>query len=271
MVGMMTVGEACLLGLVQGVTEFLPVSSSGHLAVLHRFLSPLSPEQTAAIDVALHVGTLIAVIAYFWRDLFGMAAALFAPATSGWRFRWIWLLGLATVPAAVVGLTLKDRIVASFGSMETVGVCFLVTGTLLFLASAVRGADGDENDVGAGSAVVVGCFQAIALFPGVSRSGSTIAGGIFARIRPDVSARFSFLLGIPAIVGAEVSELSALSALGPDARVPVLAGVVVAAVSGVIAIWTVLRLVEAGRLHYFAYYTWALGVAVLVGTALFGL
>jgi len=267
----MTVGEACLLGLVQGMTEFLPISSKGHLALVHRFLEPLPPDQQVAIDVALHVGTLVAVFVYFRRELLGMTMALFKPRDAGWRFRWIWLLGLATLPAAIIGLTWKDEIIDTFDSMPVLGACFLVTGTMLFLASAVRGADRDEESMGLGAAMTIGCFQALALFPGISRSGSTISGGIFARVRPDVAARFSFLLGIPAIVGAEIVQLPALLSLGPEARIPILIGVVVAGVSGLAAIWTVLRLVETGRLHYFSYYTWALGLVVLVGTAFFGL
>jgi undecaprenyl-diphosphatase len=267
----MTTADACILGLVQGLTEFLPISSKGHLALVHRFLEPLPPDQQVAIDVALHVGTLIAVFAYFRRELLGMAAALLAPRESGWRFRWVWLLALATLPAVTIGFTLKDRIIDTFDSMPVLGVGFLVTGTMLFFATAVRGADRDEETLGLGAAMTIGCFQALALLPGISRSGSTISGGIFARVRPDVAARFSFLLGIPAILGAVVLQAPAMVSLGPEARVPLLVGVTVAGVSGLAAIWTVLRLVETGRLHFFSYYTWALGIALLVGVAFFGL
>ena len=268
---MVTVGEAVVLGVVQGLTEFLPVSSSGHLAVTHRFMTPLPAHETAAIDVALHVGTLVAVVVFFWGDLWGMARALAAPRTGGWRWRWIWLLGLAMVPAAVVGLPFKSAIEASFVSMPLVGACFLVTGTLLFLASHVRGALRTEDDVAAKDAFFIGCFQALALLPGVSRSGSTIAAGLFRRLRSDVAARFSFLLGIPAIVGAEIGEARTLVALGPGAHAPLLAGIAASCLSGFVAIWGVLRIMQAKRLHYFAYYMWTLGVVVLVGTFVFEL
>jgi len=267
----MTVGEASLLGLVQGLTEFLPISSKGHLALVHRFLEPLPTDQQVAIDVALHMGTLIAVFAYFRHELVGMTMALFAPKTSGWRFRWIWLLGLGTIPAAAIGLTLKDQIIDTFDSMPVLGVGFLITGTMLWLATSVRGADTDEEHLTVGQAATIGVFQMFALLPGISRSGSTISGGLFSRVRPDVAARFSFLLGIPAIIGAEIVQFPALMSLGPEARVPIITGVVVAGVSGLAAIWTVLRLVETGRLHYFSYYTWTLGVLVLGGTLFFGL
>jgi undecaprenyl-diphosphatase len=268
MSGTLPIWEACLLGVVQGLTEFLPVSSSGHLAVAQHFLSPLPARQKVAVDVALHVGTLVAVLGYFRRDLLAMVRALVGR-TGGWAWSWIWLLGLATVPAAVAGITLQHRIEAAFDSLPVVGACFLLTGTLLILASGVRGADRDEAALGPVDALVVGCFQALALLPGVSRSGSTIASGLFRRARGDVAARFSFLLAVPAIGGAVLLEGRELLALLPTAPLALGAGVVVAAVSGVVAIALVLRAVRAAKLFYFAYYCWALGVAVL-GWALIG-
>lgn len=267
---MITVGESVVLGVVQGLTEFLPVSSSGHLAVMHRFLTPLSAEETLAVDVALHIGTLVAVVAYFWRDLWGMAQALAAPRHAGWRWTWIWLLGLATLPAAALGLPFKHLIAESFLSMVTVGTCFLATGTLLFLAGAVRGARRTEADVTVADAFTIGCFQAVALLPGVSRSGSTIAAALFRRIRSDVAARFSFLLGIPAVVGAEFGEAKILFALGPSARLPLGIGIVVSGLTGLVAIWALMRIVQEGRLHLFAYYLWTLGGLVLAGATFFG-
>ncbi|MGH7893151.1 MAG: undecaprenyl-diphosphate phosphatase, partial [Candidatus Binatia bacterium] len=189
----------------------------------------------------------------------------------GWRWRWIWLLGLGTLPAAAVGLPMKHFIEESFGSMTTVGCCFLVTGTFLFLGSSVRGALRTEEELDATDALTIGAFQALALMPGVSRSGSTISAGLFRRLRTDVAARYSFLLGIPAIAGAELGEAKALLALGPGARTPLAVGIVVSGVTGFAAIWGLLRIVQARRLHYFAYYTWALGVLVLVGATFFDL
>jgi len=262
--------EACLLGVVQGLTEFLPVSSSGHLAVVQHFLAPMPAEQKVAIDVALHIGTLAAVIAYFRRELLEMVRALVARQSTGYAWSWIWLLALGTLPAAAIGLALKHRIEAAFDSLPAIGACFLVTGTLLFLASAVRGAQRTEEKLDARDALVVGCFQAVALLPGVSRSGSTISAGLFRRARADVAAKFSFLLAIPAIAGAVASEGKAFLALSPELRGPLAVGVVVAAVTGIAAIALLLRLVRGGKLRYFAYYCWALGVAVLAGTALSG-
>jgi undecaprenyl-diphosphatase len=264
---MISVGEACLLGAVQGLTEFLPVSSDGHLALTQQFLTPMPADQKLAVDVALHAGTLVALIIYFWTDLWGMARELFTPRRGGWLRGWIWLLIIGTVPAAVAGLLLRDLVADTYDSLWIIGAGFLVTGTLVFLGSCVRGALRTEETLDRGDAIMIGLFQVAALLPGVSRSGSTIAAGLFRRIRPDVAARFSFLLGIPVVGGAVVLEGPKAFALGPDAYTPLAAGIIVALVTGLAAIWTLMRAVASGRLHWFAYYTWALGTVVLLGAA----
>lgn len=266
----LTIWEACLLGVVQGLTEFLPVSSDGHLAVVQHMLTPMPAEEKLAVDVALHLGTLVALLIYFRADLIEMANALVGWPARAYMRTWIWLIALGTVPAALAGLTLKRHIAATLDSLPVIGVCFLITGALLFLASAVRGANRTEEALGVRDALVVGCFQAIALLPGVSRSGSTISGALFRRTRPDVAARFSFLLGIPAVAGAIALEAKDVFALGPKFAVPLAAGVLTAGLTGFAAIAIFLRVVQGGKLHYFAYYCWALGVAVLVVALGFG-
>ena len=263
---MITVGDACVLGLVQGLTEFLPVSSSGHLAVVHQLIAPLPAAQTAAIDVALHLGTLAATLAYFRRDLLGMLGALRTPATGDWHGRWIWLLGLATVPVAVVGGLWHHQIEATFTSLPIIGLNFLITGTLLFIAGHVRGTTRDEARLNVRDALVIGTFQAVALLPGISRSGSTITAGLLSRLRPDVAARFSFLLGLPAVVGAEIMEARTLLALDPASVRAVAAGALVTGATGVVAIWSLLRVLASQRLHYFSYYLWSLGGLVLMAS-----
>jgi len=213
--------------------------------------------------VALHAGTLAATLLYFRRDLLAMLAALRAPAAGEWHGRWIWLLALASVPVAVVGGLWRHQIEATFTSLPLIGVNFLVTGTLLFVAGRVRGATRSEAQVNARDALVVGTFQAVALLPGISRSGSTIAGGLLSRLRGDVAARFSFLLGLPAVAGAELMELRTVVALDPASVRAVTAGALAAGVTGLVAIWWLLRLLSAQRLHYFSYYLWPLGVLVL--------
>jgi undecaprenyl-diphosphatase len=262
--GMITVGEACLLGVVQGLTEFLPVSSDGHLALTQHFITPMPPEEKLAIDVALHAGTLVALVLYFWADLWGMLRGVLAPRRAGHLRTWAGLLVVGTLPA-LVGLPLRGFIAQTYESLGVIGAGFLVTGTLLWLASAVRGALRDEAALGWRDALTVGAFQVLALLPGVSRSGTTIAAGLFRRIRPETAARFSFLLGIPAVAGALLVEGGAVAALGPDALKPLAFGVGLSLVTGLAAIWAMMRLMRGGYLHWFAYYCWTLGALVLVG------
>ena len=262
---MITVAEACVLGAVQGLTEFLPVSSSGHLAVVHSMITPLPGAQTAAVDVVLHMGTLLAVVVYFRDDLAQLTRGLLGYGT-GWQRAWVWLLLLATLPGLVVGVLFQARLEASFHSLALVGVNFLATGTLLWVATHVPRAGRDEAGLGARDALVIGCFQAVALLPGISRSGSTVSAGLLCGLDHGVAARFAFLLGIPAIVGAQISQLGTVVSLGSDALLPLAAGTIVAATVGLLAIALFMRLIRGGRLYYFAYYLWPLGLFVLAAS-----
>lgn len=270
-VAALSVRDACILGAVQGLTEFLPVSSDGHLAVFQYFLTPMPAEQKLAVTVALHFGTLAALLVYFRSDLIEMTRQLLDPARGGYLRTWAWLIVAGTIPAAVIGLTLKSWVEAALDSLLVIGICFVVTGTLLFLASAARNVSRGEADIGLADALVMGTFQALALLPGVSRSGTTISSGVFRRIRPDVATRFSFLLGIPAIGGALVLEGKDVAALPTDLRMPLALGVATAYVTGFAAIGLLLRMVRTGKLQYFAYYCWALGIlvaaAAMIGVA----
>jgi len=267
----LSLGQACLLGVVQGLTEFLPVSSDGHLAVLAYFMSPLPAAERLAVEVALHLGTLVALLAYFRDELLTMARALATPDAAPWARPWMGLIAIGTVPAAIVGVTLKNQIVATMESLAAIGVFFVFTGVLLFLANAVRGAHRPAESLGMTDAVVIGAFQVLALLPGVSRSGTTISAALFRRVRSDVAAQFSFLLGIPAIAGAIVLEAPAVLGLPASARLPLAAGVVVSGVTGFAAVAILMRMLRQGRLVWFAYYCWALGAVVLAAGTIGGL
>jgi undecaprenyl-diphosphatase len=271
LVAALSIRDACVLGVVQGLTEFLPVSSDGHLAVLQYFLNPLPGDQRLAVTVALHIGTLVALLIYFRADFIEWARQLVDPRRDGYFRSWALLIVLGTIPAAIAGLTVKSWIEAATDSLFIVGVCFLFNGVLLFAAGRVRNAEREARDIGVTDALVIGCWQALALLPGVSRSGTTISSAVLRRIRPDVATRFSFLLGIPAFGGALVLEGKDMAALAPELRLPLAVGVVTAFVTGLAAIALLLRIVRAGRLSYFAYYCWALGavlaVAGLIGVA----
>lgn len=230
------------LGILQGLTEFLPVSSSGHL-VLVQSLIPGFFQPGILLDVILHFGTLLAVLVFFWKDLFKLS------------FRYYLYLALATIPAVVVGFLIKDKADLLFGSIRVVGISLMVTGIINLLTHKSK--IGDKS-LGLKNTFLVGIAQAIAIIPGISRSGSTIFAGVKQGISPREAARFSFLLSAPAIIGANVLEIFSLGSVKVD--VPVyLVGFVCAFLAGLIAIKLVIGFLEKKKFLVFAIYCLIVG------------
>ena len=263
--------KAIALGVLQGLTEFLPISSSGHLVIVQQ-LFPTGIEHPVAFDVCLHFGTLLAVVVYFRADLLEMARALFTRADpdlpvdpdADYRRRWIWLLGVATLPLTLVGLSLHESLEEAFGSIEAAGAALFVTACLLLIASrTVHGKRGPEQ-MNLRDALTIGVFQAVALVPGISRSGATITGGLLRGLDPSTAARFSFLLSVPAILGAMVLSFADVTDLLATDPTPILAGVAAAAITGWLAIEVMMRAVKLGRLAPFAVYCVILGSFALL-------
>ena len=259
----MPLHTAVLLGLIQGLTEFLPVSSSGHLAVAQYFLPGFS-QPGLLFDIVLHLGTLLAVFIYFRREILFMLRAL-GPGNEGtpWRRLWI-LLFVGTLPAVVAALLFGDLIEKSFSALWVVGVGWIVTGVLLLSTARLTMSERSLEALKLTDALAVGLFQGAALLPGISRSGSTIVGALLRGLSHDAAARFSFLLSIPAIAGAAVYDLPRVSLLEADAAVGYLVGFATAFVVGYISIGVVLRLLAIRLFHLFGYYCLAAGGAVLV-------
>jgi undecaprenyl-diphosphatase len=263
--------QAVFLGILQGLTEFLPVSSSGHL-VLAQHAAGLQLQNALAFDVALHGGTLASVLLYFRDDLWGMTTSLGGssdPEAVVHR-RWIALLALASVPVAVVGLLAADIIEGAFHSIALVGTALIGTAGLLWLASRRPAGGFGAADLGWRDALQIGCFQVLGLIPGVSRAGSTLVGGLLRGVDRETAARFSFLLAIPAISGAILKNASDLSGLADTSPVPVAAGVIAAAITGVVAIEVMMRAVRSGRLLGFALYCLIVGGAALIWSVAIG-
>lgn len=266
--------RAVLLGIVQAVTEFLPISSSGHLVLAPHLLGEQSSSLT--FDVGLHLGTMTAVIVYFWRDWFGMAgAALRDLSTSGVRVgRWsprgrllVWL-ALGTIPAVVVGGLLDTTIEAHTRQTWLVGVTLIVFAVVIEIADRWGGHVGRLLDMTPGRSLTVGVAQAIALVPGVSRSGITIATARALGFDRPSSARFSFLLSAPVVLGAGVLKMS--EALAGSERVawgPLLVGAFTAAVVGALVIRGFLAFLQTRTLRVFVWYRIALGLVVLGAVA----
>ena len=247
--------QAAWLAVVQGLTEFLPVSSSGHLVILQGLMDV--PRQGVAFEVVVHLGTLLAVLAVYGRDLLGIVAgALRRDAAS---LRLLALLALASVPAGLAGVLLGDAIKGLFETPILASIMLLLTGGLLF---ATRWSGAGRRKLSPLGSLVVGLSQALALLPGISRSGSTISTGLFLGMEREQAARFSFLLSVPAIAGAGLLEARDLS--GADIGGHLIVGFVVAAVTGYTALRLLLRFVRRGNLHLFSWYCWAAGSAGII-------
>ena len=267
--------SAVLLGLVQGVAEFLPISSSGHLAIAEHLLASGAIEVPDFYDVLLHLGTLVAVFIAYWQDIRDMILELIdgvrdlahgsTPNPVPPARRMILLIIVGTLPLFIV-LPVKDFVEGLGNSLYFVAAALVVTGFLLFASDRVRKGRKTEKNASLVNVLLVGVAQAIATCPGISRSGTTITAGCFVGFERKFAVRFSFLLSIPAILGANILSLkSALEGGIIWADVPVyLVGVAVAAGVGYLCIRLLRMIADKGRFGWFAYYCWAAGALTLV-------
>ncbi|MDD3267749.1 MAG: undecaprenyl-diphosphatase UppP [Syntrophomonadaceae bacterium] len=251
--------EAFVLGAVQGLTEFLPVSSSGHL-VIFQHLFGLN-EGPLTFDVLVHLGTLLAVFIAFRDDIVNICKHPFD--------RLSWLIIVGCIPAGLAGFLLAPLFEQAFESLLVVGIGLLITGALLkiseYLAHQHFGLK-TADETSYKDAVFIGIIQALAIIPGISRSGSTIAGGLISGLDREFAARYSFLLSIPVIIGAGVFQLRDLFVNGIPAEnvLPYIVGPLTAALFGYFAIAVVMKMVRRGRLSVFSYYCWTVGSLTLL-------
>jgi len=249
----MTMIEAVISGIVQGVTEFLPVSSSGHLVLIHGLFG-LSGDNVF-FDICLHAATLLAILVFFRKDI----AALIRERNA----RWLLYLGVGTVPAVLAGLLYEERISEMFSDPSKTSVMLLVTGAVLFAAQAMmRRADDRGRSPSTGRSLLVGAAQALALLPGISRSGMTVAAGLFCGMKRTEAFRFSFLLAVPVISGATLYKALTLPAdffSGADAA-RYGAGMTCAFLTGMGSLYLFGRILEKGRLYVFGCYCLIVGV-----------
>ena len=267
--------EAIVLGTVQGLTEFLPVSSSGHLVLFQNLFGLKEPE--LLFDICLHVGTLSAVIIVFYREILDILKALFQfpvrMKTAGGftrlcetdaSIRMALLIVVGSIPTAVIGLLFKKITDQLFGSITIVGVMLLVTGTILWFTRNIRGDGRPISKTTLKDALLIGIIQGLAILPGISRSGSTISTALFLGIDRKVAGRYSFLLSIPAIIGALLLGLDSPELHTAIPMGTIIVGSVVSALVGWFALVILLRVVDRGQLHRFAPYCWLVGVVTLV-------
>lgn len=265
----MSLTAAVLLGAIQGFTEFLPVSSSAHLLLARAFFGWEIPQAVELpFDVALHVGTLVAILLFFRTEIAAMTAALprlFSPDPDP-PVRMMRLIAIGTIPVVIVGLLFKDVIEHLLRTPPVAAGALAFGAVMMLVAERLGPRTRDERSIGWGEAVLIGCAQASALIPGMSRSGSTISVGMFLGIRRDAAARFTFLLAIPAMIAAAAKEaLDMMTVPLPDGSGTIIAvGAVVSGIVGYLTIKYFLRFLATNRLDVFAAYRLVLAGATVV-------
>jgi len=262
--------RAAILGIVQGLAEFLPISSSGHLILVPALFG--WEDQGLAFDVGLHVGTLVVLLVYFWRDwarMFGKGLRDFARHRFAFReheqeSRLLWLIAFGSIPAGVVGLLFDDWIEANVRQPWVVAIMLAVFGLVMLYADRRTRNHRTMEGIGLADAAFIGAAQALALIPGVSRSGATLCAGLFRDIRRDDAARFAFLLGTPAFVGAAALTARDLSGLSGHEYAELATGLVLSAAVGFAVIHLLLRYLRTQTLAPFVIYRFAVAAMTLV-------
>ncbi len=254
-----------ILGIIQGLTEFLPVSSSGHLVLAEEFLNF---HQDLSFEIILHFGSLMAVLIYFRKDIFSLAESTFKFNNKEIKHsenrKIVLYLLVATFITGVIGILFKDYLEELFSKPIFAAILLSVTAIILFTSDKINTKNISTDKMGFTRAILIGLGQSFALLPGISRSGSTIAMSIFCGLKREQVAKFSFLLSIPAIFGALVLKYKEILALDSSLLISYLAGAFAAFISGYLVIKLLLRLVQKQKLKYFAYYCWSVSLISII-------
>lgn len=271
---MLDIISAIILGAVQGISEFLPISSSGHLIIVPHLLGV---ETGLAFDVILHVGTLVAIFTFFWKDIINIIKGFIVSIinlTEGFdKFkdglrrvpeeRFAWLILIATIPTGIIGLLFNNAVETIFRGTVFVGLFLIITGIILYYSERHSSGNITEKDMSFKQAITIGICQGLAVLPGISRSGATIASGLCLGLNREYSARYSFLLSVPAVVGAAVFKVKDLATI--DATTTVLvAGFLSSVIFGYLSIKLLMKMIEGWSLDIFAYYCWIVGILTFV-------
>ncbi len=249
---------AIVLGIVQGITEFIPISSSGHLVILQNLFGV--EEGAITFNIFVHFGTVIAVIIIYHQDILEI---LFLKEK---QRRMTVLLIAGLIPTAIIGILFEEQFKALFTSTVLVGFMLLITGTILYLGERLAGEDKDIKRVTIGHALLIGLAQSFAIFPGISRSGATIVMALILGLKRELAARYSFLLAVPVIIGATLLEARALFHT-PDLHFfipPLILGTLFSILAGYFAIKALLRVLSSRKLNYFSYYCWLVGLIIIL-------
>ena len=274
-----SIWNAIILGLVQGIAEFLPISSSGHLSILQNLFHMSTTENGHLFfDVLLHLGTLISICIVYWRDIVAMVREVFRntrlPAAQRQQelpaARMVLMIILATLPLFLI-LPINDKVEQLYYHTFFIGLMLILTGFLLFVADKMPKGTRTEKNMRVRDALIIGVCQAVATIPGLSRSGTTIAAGMATGLDRSFAVRFSFLMSLPAVLGANILSLAKAAKAGIDVSLlpAYLIGMLVAMVSGIAAIGLVKRLTSKGRFGAFSYYCWGAGALTMILSLIF--
>jgi len=260
----MTILYSIFLGIIQGLTEFLPVSSSGHLVFFQSLMGLKEPP--IFFDVMLHLGTLLAVVVYFWTDIWkiaqGLGAVLKRKHKNLPQVKLFLLIILASIPTGLMGILFEDWFESFFSRPKLVGGMLLITGLVLWITRFAKKEGKPLEQIGWFDAILIGIAQGAAIIPGISRSGATISTGLFCGLDRELSGKFSFLLSIPAILGAtllEFRKIDKASGLGT-----VLIGTAVAFGVGILALTFLMKIIKMGRIFNFSYYCCGMGILMII-------
>jgi len=250
--------QALILGVIQGITEWLPISSSGHLVLLQQLFHLGS---SIAFDALLHLATVLVIILVFWKDILAILKSLLS-------FKWdentklLLFIIIATIPTAIIGLVFKDWLTALFTNILLLGVFFIINGIILFLTRFARKTDKELNWW---QSLIIGAAQGASIIPSISRSGATVSTGLFFGIKKEKLITFSFLMAIPAIIGAFIIEAKDLVF---ENIWPMIIGSLAALIVGYFALKLVIKAIEKGKWHWFAYYCVMIGVLIILSILL---
>lgn len=264
--------ESIVLAVLQGLTEFLPVSSSGHLVLAQHWFGHVE-DTNLLFDIMLHCATVVAILVYFRKDWIALARGLLrlSPTTkeasvfSGAEWHTVWMVVVASFPTAILGLSIQRIGLEVFSRPDIVGSLLILTGIVLWIGRGKSIGRGIK-DMSIRDALVIGLVQGVAVLPGISRSGSTIAGGLLLGLERELIVRFSLLISIPAILGATLLEILKVVGTASVEIGPYLVGMVVAAGVGYWSIGIILRLVKQDYFHWFSYYLWPVGIGIILWT-----
>jgi len=273
----MTLLKAIIMGIVQGATEFLPVSSSGHLVLFSNILKlDLSPDNQLVFVIMLHIGTLFSIFFVYYKDIWELILGFFGlikniPSRNfeieKYPYRKFTLMIIvASIPTAFIGILFEDIFETLFSTIVPVGVGLLITSFLLFISEKIVTLKKDIKKATFKNALVVGIFQGMAITPGISRSGSTIVGGLLCGFSKELAIKFSFLVSMPAVLGSALFKILDLDStmIKEFMSLPYLVGTIFSAITGFICIKLLIKILKDNKLHYFSYYTFVIGIIAIV-------